>query len=142
MPQRVKLLLALLFAAGIGAFVLAALAGGSGTECGRPDVIDQLIPNCGDSVLQQSRVGVDMRAGYTAELTINGTVIPLDEIESIGVQSNPERGVVQDTYVFTPGNGKAIEELQARQNCATVRYWSLELGEDTAKVFTWCFTAT
>jgi hypothetical protein len=143
MPKRVKLLLLVLFTAGIGAFVLAGLAGGSASSaCGKPDEIDVLIPSCGDSILQQESVGVDMRAGYAAELTINGTPIPLDELQSIGVRTDASRGVTADTFVFTPGEGKAIEQLAPRQNCATVRYWDLAAGEQGAQTFTWCFQAT
>jgi hypothetical protein len=142
MPIRVKILLAVLLAAAFGAFALAFTVGGSGGECGTPDVIDELIPGCGDSVIQQQRVGVDMRAGYGAELTINGKVIPADEVQSIGIRTDTDRGVAQDTFVFVPGEGKTIEQLDAGQNCATVTYWALAEGRDATHTFSWCFQAT
>ena len=141
MPTRVKLVILALFVAGIGAFVAASLAGGSDRPCRPPAAIEQLIPECNAQVLQQDRVGVDMRPGYTAELAINGVPIPNDEIRSIGVAANQQTGVAPDTFVFTPGRGKALEELQAQQNCATVTYWSLADGPDRSSQFTWCFRA-
>ena len=141
MPLRVKVTLLLLIVAGIGAFVAASLVGGSGRPCNPPSAIEQLIPECNAQVPIQNTVGVDLVAGYTAELSINDIPIPADQIGSIGVRTNPQTGVTQDTFVFTPGPGKALEELQAQQNCATVRYWSLADGPDTASTFIWCFRA-
>jgi hypothetical protein len=142
MPFRVKLLLVVLSAAGVGAFVVAGLLGsGSSGACNQPAAIDRLIPGCDESVLRQAQVGVDMAPGFTAELTINGTPIPKDQLQSIGIRSDPSKGVAPDTFVFVPGDGKAIEGLEPQQNCATVRYWSLADGEDSAKTYSWCFRA-
>jgi hypothetical protein len=145
MPLRLKLLLGALLAAGLSAFVISGVvAGGSGSNCKQPDAVVELIPNCGDAVFQQARVGVAMKPGYTAELTINGTPVPQDQVTggtSVGQNSNPKAPVAPDTFVFVPGPGKIIEQLPPENN-VLLRYWRLEDGEDTARTFTWRFRAT
>src|SRR5262245_13787236 len=109
MPTRIKALIAALFAVGIGIFVLLAFVGGGGTGCRLPEGIEEVLPDCGTSVLGQTQVGVRVEEGYAAELTLNGIPIPLDQITSGGQvptgedgESNNPAGAAQTSFLFTP----------------------------------------
>jgi hypothetical protein len=143
MPMRVKLLLAVLFVAGIGAFAVAGLTRSGETPCREPAAVQQIFPSCDAAVLYQAPVGVDMSPGYRVELSINGVPIPDDEIGSGGgIGGDAERGVAQSRFIFVPGEGKAVERLLPQTNSATIRYWNLATGRGSASTFTWYFRAS
>ena len=60
-------------------FALSSQDSGDIRVEGNP-IIESLLPEPGSEVLRQSFVGIDLIAGYEAELTINGTPIPPDQI--------------------------------------------------------------
>jgi hypothetical protein len=85
-------------------------------------------------VLRQSEIGIDLAAGYDADLTIDGIAIPRSQLRLV-----PQ----QNQVFFTPGEGKAIEELEAGDTCVTATIWksSEGPGKDSQPV-QWCFTVT
>jgi hypothetical protein len=50
----------------------------------------------------------------------------------------------QNQVFFTPGEGKAVEQLLAGPNCAMALVWRAADGRGTPsdRSFTWCFEAT
>ena len=95
--------------------------------------VDELIPPRSAEVLSQETVGIDLAPGYDAQLTINGVVIPSEQIRH---QPN------LNLFTFRPDRGKVIERLRAEQNCALVTYWRQEAGPAEADTISWCFTAS
>jgi hypothetical protein len=98
------------------------------------EVVEVLIPARGAQVPQQSDVGIDLQEGWTGTLVLNGTSIPEDEL-----QITLELGLVQ----FTPGDGKAVEELRAGQNDVQAIIWprSEGAGGDETRTIAWSFDA-
>ena len=110
--------------------------------------IEALFPEPDAEVLRQTSVGIDLVAGYEAELTINGVAIPLDEINVLRDLENPREsaqtsGTFGDTlnrFLYQPLEGRSVPELQGDSNCAVAVYWPLADPSDR-KSIEWCFTA-
>ncbi|MCU0268756.1 MAG: hypothetical protein MUF83_08920 [Acidimicrobiales bacterium] len=119
----------------IGLVVLAAAVAALRLEDSPSQASDQIIeaviPGQDEKTLLQGKVGVDLIAGWDAELAINGTPIPADQL-------NKANGLGQ--VLFQPGVGKELEQLQPGPNCATATYWQLA-APDQRFTRTWCFTA-
>jgi hypothetical protein len=132
---RYRLLIAVLV---VGAFA-ALFAGVRATDTGDDEpvdreVVERLIPGDGDEVIRQAELGIDLAPGYEGTLLVNGIEIPVDELRLV-----PE----QNEVFFTPGEGKAVEELRAGPNCVEAVAWKSAQGRGTAndKSFRWCFEA-
>jgi hypothetical protein len=104
------------------------------TVSGRPDVVEQVIPQAGTEVIRQAELGIDLAPGYEGALVLNGVAIPTDELRLV-----PE----QNQVYFTPGEGKVVERLNAGPNCAEAVVWKSSLGRGTSndESFRWCFEA-
>lgn len=153
----VKLLLASLgIATGLVLVALGVRASVTGEEeQALPDELESIDPVRGATqVPQQSRVFVDLVAGYEAVLVIDGIEMPtirLDELDQVpgaslpapGEQISLPPGAVFEpgnvTLTFTPSSGAAIEEFTSGLHSATVIYWKREDGRDRARSFTWSF---
>ena len=99
-----------------------------------PNVVEHLVPPAGSEQLRQSEIGIDLAAGYDAELIVDGVAIPRDELRLV-----PE----QNQVFFTPGEGKAIEELEGGQVCVTALVWKSSVGRGAQdQPFQWCFDVT
>lgn len=131
-PLVRKYLAPVLIVLGIGVFAIAFLLP-TGSNQAFPAAIEAVQPAPGDEVLSQSQIGVDLRAGYTAELQLNG--VPLPENELRRVEGNNE-------VFYLPDAGKRFESLLPERNCATARYWLIADGPSGALTYTWCFTAS
>ncbi len=136
---RYRLLLALLVVGALGALYAGVRATDTGREgpvsvSGRPDVVEHLIPGEGDAVIRQAELGIDLGPGYEGALVVNGVPIPEDELRLV-----PQ----QNQVFFTPGDGKAVQQLEAGPNCAEAVVWKSSQGRGTAddQSFTWCFEA-
>jgi hypothetical protein len=106
----------------------------SDTVDAAPTKIEHVIPVGGSSVLRQSEIGIDLAAGYDADLTIAGIPIPRSQLRLV-----PE----QNQVFFTPGEGKAIEELDAGETCVVATIWKSSEGRGTNDTpARWCFTVT
>ena len=120
------------------AAVLAAIAviidRGNPGSADLPVAIQEVSPVAGSNVLSQTEVSVDLAVGYTAELEINGIVIPEDELFRV-------EALNQLTY--RPREGRVIDQLRADQNCVRVQYWLISEGRSEADPrFDWCFDAS
>jgi hypothetical protein len=102
---------------------------------GQPSVVQQLIPTNGSSELRQSEFGIDLAPGYDAALVVNGIEIPTKQLRRVPAQNQ---------VFFTPGPGKAIEELDAGTTCVVAVVWKSSEGRGTTQDRTvpWCFTVT
>jgi hypothetical protein len=98
---------------------------------GGEDVVEALIPRRDAQVPQQSSVGIDLAIGWEGTLVIDGVEIPADQLEI-----TPELGLIQ----YTPGDGKAVEELRPGQNCVSAVIWRSQDGRGVAdRTIPWCF---
>jgi hypothetical protein len=144
MPTRIKVVLAVLFTAGVGIFVALAFIGGGNPGCDLPDGLEEVYPDCNSSVLGQTQVGVRVADGYTAELALNDVPIPLDRVTSggqTGVEGGNLAGAAQMVFLFQPTVDDAEFALRPT-NHMTVRYWPIAQGEEDARTYTWFFSAT
>lgn len=142
MRRQQKVVLFLLFTAGIGLFVVAAfIGGGSSTDRSVTDnpAVDRLIPNRGDEVLQQQAVGIDLAPGYRlVSLSISPDAacrFPVDVTEA----TRYVEGLQQ--YIFSPGQGQPITALAADANCAVAVYTEIAQPQNTGTI-DWVFTGS
>jgi hypothetical protein len=104
------------------------------TVAAAPTKIEHVVPVGGSSVLRQSEIGIDLAPGYDADLTIAGVPIPRSQLRLV-----PQ----QNQVFFTPGKGKAIEELEAGDTCVDATIWKSSVGHGTGDTeVRWCFTVT
>jgi len=104
-------LLAVALIAVIGGSILL-IPGGDPEQL--PPAVERYSPRNGDIVINPVRVMIDLKPNYTADLVIDGTPIPADELNSI-----PETG----RYEFVPGPGKTIERWSPGSH-TVVATWS------------------
>ncbi|HSL58826.1 MAG TPA: hypothetical protein VK866_13350 [Acidimicrobiales bacterium] len=93
--------------------------------------IDALVPTPGSEVLRQAQIGIDLAAGYTAELTVNGVPIPAEQI--LGGDASLAQ------FFYLPREGNAVEQLNPGPNCITAVYWAIAEGRESASAERWCF---
>ena len=100
------------------------------------------------NVPNQSRIFVDLVAGYTGELIVDGVLLPTiseDEVRNVapGEQAKPALTTVyaegNATLTFQPVTGAPIETLDEGLHEVTVRYWPLTDPNAVAQ-FPWQFT--
>ena len=116
---------------GIGFIVVAALVGGSSGNAVLPEGIEALFPSENAKTLAQDRVGADLQFGWAANLTINGTPIPTDQLDQ-------DSGLNQ--IAFTPAKGKVLESLRPDKNCVIVVFWRVLDGPSASDPSrSWCF---
>ena len=142
--RRARLAIAALAAAGAAGLAAAALTGTGG---GRGDdvtvssnpAVNRLMPERGDEVLQQSRVGVDLDARYR----LASLVIHLNDRFSDGIDVTAEvsHSSGLNLWEFAPGEGRLIEALSPDANCATAVYALISRPDDTGSI-SWCFTVS
>lgn len=97
-----------------------------------PIAIQSVSPTAGSTVVLQSDVVVDLAAGYTASIDINGVPIPPEEVVEAAALNQIR---------FSPGPGKVRERLFTEQNCVRVTYWLIAEGPDSPQQYSWCFNA-
>ena len=130
MTARQRLLVAIFPTVALIAAAVLWITNTGGESRASDAIIEARIPAANDKVLQQAEVGIDLLSGWDAQLTLNGKVIPDDQIRRIPAQSR---------YTFTPGVGKEVEVYLAGQNCVLAKYWRIDKPNST---FTdnWCFS--
>ncbi|MEM9033508.1 MAG: hypothetical protein AAGA99_00185 [Actinomycetota bacterium] len=131
------------FGAGAAIIAIFAVAGTiantEGTGGATHPAVEVLIPSEGAQAVRQTRVEIDLEIGWTAELEINRTTIPLDQIEGF----DPEIGRANDPLgrvIFDPGPGKVFDIFPQGQVCVTAYLTNLEEPDERA-IESWCFTA-
>ena len=142
MPRRQKLIVSAFILAGIGMFVGAGLIGNSGNtdqSVTNNPAIDALIPNRGDEVLQQQRVGIDLAPGYRlVRLTISPDAacrFPVDVTADV----RQVDGLQQ--FIYEPGQGKPITALSSDDNCVIATYAEIANPTNTNDI-EWAFTVS
>jgi hypothetical protein len=80
----------------------------------RPVAIVDLQPAEGVLTPPQGQVGAQVRTNFTAQLIVDGQLIPQDEITG-----DPNLG----EYFFEPGPGRTYRELPHGRNSAVVQWW-------------------
>ncbi len=112
----------LLLVVAVGMFWLAGRNGNADPEPVLTEsAVEQLIPADGSpSVLRQAEIGIDLKDGWTAELSVNGTPIPDDQLR----RNDPLAQVF-----FTPGPGKEIERLTSGTVVVIASIWRPIDGE-------------
>ena len=130
----------------VGAIILigvtALIIGGAAQVNGpatvqRPSEIVDLRPNESDQQLPQGEVSAQLRAGLTGQISIDGKVIPQDQ-----VTVNPSLG----TIAFDPGPGKDIEEFTKGGHTAVLEWWPVRFptaeaarAQHQLRSYTWAF---
>jgi hypothetical protein len=92
--------------------------------------VEGTYPSAGDLDLRQTRIGIDLKTGYTAELVVDQTPIPDDQVEKV---------VGLDQYFFTPGPGTETGALAPGSHTATAIIHSLT-DPNYASKYVWRFT--
>ena len=94
-------------------------------------VVEALLPRRNAQVPQQTNVGIDLATGWAGTLVVDGVEIPEDELQLM-----PEIGLVE----FTPGEGKAVEQLDSGENCVSAIIWPVSEGRGVSdRTIPWCF---
>ena len=96
----------------------------------RPQAVRTVSPEPGSLQLRQGEIFAELEPTYRGSLTINGVVIPDDQVAVI-------EGL--NRYSFTPGAGQEIEELPAGRTCAVVSYERVDAAGELPASFRWCF---
>ena len=102
-------------------------------------------------VLNQSNVFVDLDAGFTGVLVIDGIeleTLNIDELADDAVEPGQQVELPpvtryepgNATLTFTPSAGAPITEFDDGVHTVEVVYWPIEEGRRAARTFTWTFT--
>ena len=101
-------------------------------------------------VVSQSNVFVDLAAGYTGVLVIDGIEIETVSVEDIGdISLQPGQQVDlppvtiyepgNATLTFAPGQDAPISKFDEGQHRAQVIYWKVDESRQRARSYTWTF---
>jgi hypothetical protein len=96
---------------------------------GRPEQVEGVSPEPGETVVRQTRIEVDLLTGYSLEMFVDGFRIPNDElfiVEGTGVHS------------WKPGPGQVLTELAAGQHEVLIR-WQTLTGLPDSGEYSWTF---
>lgn len=125
----------MLVAGAIGLFVVAGMAADTDEATNAAvgeGVVEALTPSEASSVVQQSRVTIDLAPGWTGDLAINGAAIPEDELE---------RNSALNLISFQPRDDQVVERLPAGPNCARATVWAIAEGPGgpSERIVSWCW---
>lgn len=125
---------------GIVVFVVAALVGSGDDDSDRAvtagPAVDRVIPNPGDEVLQQQRVGVVLDARYRLSSMV---ILPSDNAaDGVDVTAEVDHTDGLNRFEFAPGEGRLIEALSPDTNCVVARFVLIARPEESDTV-RWCF---
>lgn len=148
-PTRTKVVIAVVLAVAVTLLVLAYLTtdeggdtdtqvSGAGTAERDPDGVDALLPRDGSEILGQDQIGIDLAAGWDAELVLqpqsNSPAVPLTD-------DDLERDEL-NRVTFRPGPDRVVERLSG-DYCLLATIWDqVEGRESTQRTEAWCFSAT
>jgi len=95
----------------------------------RPMQIEAISPEPGETVVRQTRIEVDLLAGFSLNMFVDGFLIPIEEIfvvEGTGV------------YSWQPGPDQVITELSPGQHEVLIRWQTLSGLPDDGE-YSWTF---
>ncbi len=150
--DKTLLIVSAVVALGLTFVIRGVLVGVTGDErAGLPDTIEEInpVPDA-EQVLSQTSVFVDLTAGYTGVLIIDGTEIPTvnvaelssDTVEPGQQVSIPAVTVYEPgnaTLTFIPSDGAPIEEFTDGEHRASLLYWRVDETRQRARTFSWTF---
>ena len=97
----------------------------------RPRQVAAISPEPGTLQLRQTEIFAELDPTYVGSLSINGTPIPDDQLDVVGLSR----------FSFTPGEGKELRSLPPGRNCAEVIF-RLAVGGGEPGRFRWCFNVS
>ena len=113
--RRVVITALLTFAVGLLFWVARFTDDNEEQGVGRIDsAVERVVPGSGDAALRQSEIGIDLEAGWTAVLAIDGQEIPEDQLR---------RNEPLNQVFFMPGAGQVIDELPPGPHRASALIW-------------------
>ncbi len=114
-PARVGIVVgALLLIVLLGAIFGGDLVQGPPAATNRPTAIVQLLPDEGELQPPEQEVGAVLVPDYSAQLTIDGHLIPQDQMTG-------DPGVGQ--FFFEPGPGKDFTKIPKGNTNAVIEWW-------------------
>jgi len=140
-----------LIAVGLVVVVIGVLRGITGKAAENlPSLIQAVEPVPGAiNVPNQSRIFVDLAAGYTGVLVVDGVelqTISEDELRNVAPGEQAKQALTtvfaegNATLTFQPVKGAPIESLSEGPHTASVIYWKLTDDRNASRSFTWHFT--
>ena len=142
MTTRNKLVVAALALAGVALFVVAGFAGRSNDDDAsvrRTEGIVSIQPGRGDEVLKQAAVGVQLETEYRL---VSMRIFDNPALAGgVDVTAHVQLFEGLNDYVYTPAEGRPVEELSPDDNCAVVRFEDITRPGEISE-FDWCFTAS
>jgi hypothetical protein len=136
-PERVAIIAIVLLIA-VNAAIIGTRSEVRGTPVKeRPSAIVELSPQEGEHIIPQAPIVAALKDNYTAQLSIDGRPIPLDQIEV----THPNLFVL----TFQPQAGHDIREFEPGPHRATIEYWPETKTYEEAKAarllgtYTWLF---
>jgi hypothetical protein len=153
-PDKQLIIVSLVVAVGLVLVARGIAVGITGDERSNlPDQVEEVdpVPEA-VQVLSQTRVFVDLIAGYTGVIVVDGTEIPTVDVGDLAVEQNLQPGQQIDlppetiyepgnaTLTFTPGDGALITELTSGLHKAQVIFWKVDEGRQRPRSYTWTFT--
>jgi hypothetical protein len=137
-PARVAIVVAaLLVVVNLAIWGAIAQEDGPATSA-RPSEIVVLFPEENQRMLPQDAVGADLLSDFTGQVTIDGTLIPLDE-----TTGDPGLGIVR----FEPGEGKSFDEFDPGTHNALIEWWPRTIAtpeeareQNELRSYSWAFS--
>jgi hypothetical protein len=153
-PDKQLVIVSLVVAVGLVLVARGIAVGITGDERSNlPDQVEEVdpVPEA-VQVLSQTRVFVDLTAGYTGAIVIDGTEIPTVDVGDLAEEQNLQPGQQIDlppetiyepgnaTLTFTPSDGALITEFTSGRHTAQVIFWKVDEGRQRPRSYTWTFT--
>ena len=151
-PIQMRLLVSsFIIAAGVVLVVVGVLRGVTGAQRDNlPALVESVVPEPGaQTVPHQSRIFVDLEAGYTGVLIVDGlelqTLTQADlqrqagDGKQVGVPLTTVYEEGNATLTFQPVRNAPIESLTTGQHVVEVDYWKITEGRQAARSFKWMF---
>ena len=141
MGRRQYLIFAALLAAGIGMFVAVGVIGRSDPPDSalRIPGVEALIPERGDEVLQQQRIGIDLEPGYVVRsFTVSPDARCTEPVELVDFV-RPTGGL--NLYVYQPADGLPVSALSPDDNCVRIVFENIQRPGELQDV-EWAFTVS
>ena len=99
----------------------------------RPAAVRTVSPEPASLQLRQTEIFVELEPAYRGTLSVNGTVIPDDQLAVIDGLNR---------YSFTPGAGQEIDELPPGRTCAEVSFQLVTDPNSEPGRYRWCFNVS
>jgi hypothetical protein len=132
-PRRLVTTAVILLAAVLAIVGLQSVRDQRNASCGAgasgASPIKVLYPCPGDDGLRQGRIGVSLADGYTADLSVDGTVIPKDQMIIEG-----------SDFFFIPGPNTQIGALAPGPHVARIVFYRLLEDPNQGTAYTWSFS--